>query len=243
MALIKCPECGKEVSDTAVNCPECGFNIRGYVVHKKMEAEIIEIDRAIESRKEEIEAEYRKKFSLPKPRDEWIDGEGGWRDLGIALLIIAIFPVIDEKIRIFGVLLAIASVVCLCVGNNKHRSRLSTEEEAYKKKLENIDRLEQEWVDKQKKETIERIKRNEIDRIKNEYIRNYPDVFIKENADIYRKEQLKIQINTIRCPKCGSTSIATKNRGYSVIWGKVGSGDAVNVCQKCGYEWKPGHKG
>lgn len=25
MALIKCPECGKEVSDTSYKCPNCGF--------------------------------------------------------------------------------------------------------------------------------------------------------------------------------------------------------------------------
>jgi predicted amidophosphoribosyltransferase len=24
MSLIKCPECGKEVSDTAISCPNCG---------------------------------------------------------------------------------------------------------------------------------------------------------------------------------------------------------------------------
>lgn len=29
MALIKCPECGKEVSDAAVSCPNCGFSIKG----------------------------------------------------------------------------------------------------------------------------------------------------------------------------------------------------------------------
>lgn len=27
MALIKCPECGKEVSDRAVSCPVCGYPI------------------------------------------------------------------------------------------------------------------------------------------------------------------------------------------------------------------------
>ena len=27
MALIKCPECGKEISDKAVSCPHCGFPI------------------------------------------------------------------------------------------------------------------------------------------------------------------------------------------------------------------------
>lgn len=28
MALIKCPECGKEVSETATVCPNCGFSIK-----------------------------------------------------------------------------------------------------------------------------------------------------------------------------------------------------------------------
>ena len=28
MALIECPECGKEISDTAKICPECGYKIK-----------------------------------------------------------------------------------------------------------------------------------------------------------------------------------------------------------------------
>ena len=28
MALINCPECGKEVSDKATSCPKCAFPIR-----------------------------------------------------------------------------------------------------------------------------------------------------------------------------------------------------------------------
>ena len=27
MALVKCPECGKEISDKASNCPGCGYPI------------------------------------------------------------------------------------------------------------------------------------------------------------------------------------------------------------------------
>lgn len=27
MALIKCPECNHEVSDTAKNCPNCGYKL------------------------------------------------------------------------------------------------------------------------------------------------------------------------------------------------------------------------
>lgn len=28
MALISCPECGHDVSDSAVTCPNCGFRLK-----------------------------------------------------------------------------------------------------------------------------------------------------------------------------------------------------------------------
>lgn len=45
--------------------------------------------------------------------------------------------------------------------------------------------------------------------------------------------------DVVQCPKCNSTSIATMPRGYHLLWGLIGSGNPVNVCQKCGYKWKP----
>lgn len=39
MALIKCPECGREISDKAVSCPGCGCPVEQ--VHEKSEYEII----------------------------------------------------------------------------------------------------------------------------------------------------------------------------------------------------------
>ena len=53
----------------------------------------------------------------------------------------------------------------------------------------------------------------------------------------YKKSSGK---NKAFCPKCGSESIATTNRGYSAFWGFLGSGKPVNVCQKCGHKFKPG---
>ena len=46
--------------------------------------------------------------------------------------------------------------------------------------------------------------------------------------------------NAPKCPRCGSTSLATVNRGYSIVWGFLGSGTPMNVCQKCGHKFKPG---
>lgn len=42
-----------------------------------------------------------------------------------------------------------------------------------------------------------------------------------------------------RCPKCGSTSIGITNRGYSILFGLLGSGTPMNVCMSCGHRWKP----
>ena len=42
-----------------------------------------------------------------------------------------------------------------------------------------------------------------------------------------------------RCPKCGSTSIGVTNRGYSILFGLLGSGTPMNVCMSCGHRWKP----
>lgn len=43
----------------------------------------------------------------------------------------------------------------------------------------------------------------------------------------------------IKCPRCGSMSVTTTSRGYSLVWGFVGSNKTVNRCGKCGYTWKP----
>ena len=40
MALIKCPECGREnVSDSAEMCPDCGYGIKAHFEKVKFEEE------------------------------------------------------------------------------------------------------------------------------------------------------------------------------------------------------------
>lgn len=43
MALIKCPECGKEISDKAVSCPNCGYPLEIY----SKESEKIPVQKSI----------------------------------------------------------------------------------------------------------------------------------------------------------------------------------------------------
>lgn len=56
------------------------------------------------------------------------------------------------------------------------------------------------------------------------------------------KSTVGIKTGQLTCPKCKSTQIATLNRGYSLLTGFWGSGKPMNVCQKCGYKWKPGSR-
>lgn len=42
MALIKCPECGKEYSDTAASCPHCGYTTNTQKYGKELGAGIKE---------------------------------------------------------------------------------------------------------------------------------------------------------------------------------------------------------
>lgn len=62
MALIKCPECGKEnVSDSAEACPNCGYGIKAHFVKIRQEEERKEQARKAEEAKKKAEIEAKKR--------------------------------------------------------------------------------------------------------------------------------------------------------------------------------------
>lgn len=67
---------------------------------------------------------------------------------------------------------------------------------------------------------------------------------VTANTRINLKEKFKKKItdDKVTCPKCGSTQFSTLQRGHSLIFGWLGSGEPQNVCQKCGYKWTPGRR-
>lgn len=77
MALVKCPECGREkVSDCAESCPECGYNIKAYFENIKIE-EQKRIAEEQKKRNEEIrsqneKAENEKKIVCPECKEEFL---------------------------------------------------------------------------------------------------------------------------------------------------------------------------
>lgn len=54
------------------------------------------------------------------------------------------------------------------------------------------------------------------------------------------KEIQEAESTEVRCPKCGSASITTGQKGFSLLTGFLGSNKTVNRCASCGYSWKPG---
>ena len=60
----------------------------------------------------------------------------------------------------------------------------------------------------------------------------------KQNAAI-RKHREEETRHLLHCPKCNSTNISTGSRGYSMMWGFIGSGKTVNRCGSCGHKWEP----
>ena len=53
MALIKCPECGREISDRALSCPNCGYPISQDLLEWAMDFETSPSAQASEPKKEQ----------------------------------------------------------------------------------------------------------------------------------------------------------------------------------------------
>lgn len=179
MALIKCPECGKDVSDKAEVCIHCGYPMRQVI-----------------------------SSSTPSLKKVCIPCCNGT----------------DYKIKAIKI---IREVTGLSLADAKNLS-----EQACPVVIKNVDANTAEQVAKQFLKAG--IRAQVID-------------FDKEPAFDFDKEPI-FETNPLndmtapRCPKCGSTSIATVNRGYSLMWGFIGSGKPMNVCQKCGYKFAPGKR-
>lgn len=56
------------------------------------------------------------------------------------------------------------------------------------------------------------------------------------------REKIRAEVKeslTPKCPKCGSKSIVTGQRGFSMLTGFIGSSKTMNRCGNCGYKWEP----
>lgn len=59
------------------------------------------------------------------------------------------------------------------------------------------------------------------------------------DEEVITESHLFTKDRPVRCPRCGSRSITTGSRGFSLVSGFIGSNKTTNRCGKCGYAWQP----
>ncbi len=109
MALIQCPECGREnVSDTAVSCPGCGYNIAlHYSKHKNANEEKIEEDNPEETELNEI----------PLPKKPTGDKVGFCAILTVLSLVVCVGSLIlSEEYQEFAMLFGYGIIAIIVSG-------------------------------------------------------------------------------------------------------------------------------
>lgn len=226
MALITCPECGRNnVSDTAENCPECGFAIKQHfenLEQQKIQEE--KIQEETEKLKPELDAKLKEIDEMQPPKEPEYQ----------------LFASANEKF-VFGLLVFITAVlvilafisslwVLLIAGffGALIWTQCNSAKETYEFKLKQYKERTEDW---------EGWKAKEKERIISEY-KDYAF-----NLATYGNKFGKIiPRNLPKCPHCASTNIkriSDTNRTVSVLtWGLASSKIGMQYeCKSCKHKW------
>ncbi len=219
MALINCPECGKEnVSDSAPTCPSCGYAINEHFEKIKKD----EWTKAfkIKTEEENKQAEQRRSDSVQMPEKPKYSTPAAI--CGVLCFILGCSSVatsdeyeIAKSVAdgngnpvVIGWCLIIGGIIILCIAFSD-----------FMKKLNNY-KFAQNNFEQYKKEKI-------------------------LADDQFRKQALKNAnaTPTIHCPTCGSTNVSKIGTGKKVASGvafgifAAGTISKTFQCGKCGYKW------
>lgn len=221
MALINCPECGKEISDKAYWCVHCGYPMQdlsfpaaAIAPEQTTEAEetmkaspityVIKVTK-FKSGKDGDFVEGKWPRSFPKIEDAcpggiWRTVRYIWDNNGDSELFnsITLFNVKKQKICTCGV----SKLNCVPGGEEIHL-----------------------WL--------------------NGYYGDgtYPSyAVLGDVAELPDDRASYTGVSTtgaVKCPQCGSTSITTGSRGLNWTFGAIGASNTVNRCSVCGFTWYP----
>ena len=242
MALIKCPECGKEISDKAPACIHCGYPL-SLLNNEKAKSTTVEKQSNTEVKSDQKEYSFK-----------IINCNGSNAKMIITLKNKFHYSLEDAKVAILNLPLVIS--IKENITEIKKLAQEFTDAGIEYEVFEGENKLEFNLVmkDKVAKYTSQ-----------SNYYSNFrkcpscgrttenPELSFCPNCSVpfvrvskKQEASMNVQVPTTeekkipKCPKCGATAIATINRGYSIVWGFLGSGKPVNVCQVCGHKFKPG---
>lgn len=224
MALIKCPECGKEISNAATTCIHCGYPISKHInTIKKTNS-----PSTINNSSTYVPPDLRKGLAegigtLPYEEQKKLDLENlkiiknkSLKHTKIAIAIIILIFIIyiyaftrdfndPQEVLVSLIFTEILPIIYL-LANAPDASKFTKEY-----KLASTDY-----------EKYCEIRRKEF-----EYAQWYGAMRAIKNAA------------PTTCPRCGSRSITTGARGVNFTMGLIGASKTVNRCSKCGYTWAP----
>lgn len=225
MALVNCPECGKQnVSDTAVSCPDCGFAIKDYYEKIRFEEKCLQEEQA-EQKKREAEELYkqetageRQKETIERLEKQIEDAKKELRNGTIGLCISIPLAILSYAysnhgdlgtIIVISVIAAFISLVFVVSGASEKKTATADLETAKR----NLDEYEQNL------------------NIRIKAIVAQGQAYAAQNAAKHPK-----------CPACGSTNterISTLNRAVSVAAVGLASSKIGKQyqCKNCKHKW------
>lgn len=184
MAIIKCIDCGHDVSTYADKCPNCGCPlsvIAGGGINSSPKIVNVVLENVGSKRLETIR--FIREISIPKKGlSEAMDIIDNLPNTIIQSVDIKLGNTIVEKLSQIGCTARIEEI--------------------------DNDNLVSESEIKGKEERV-------------------------ESTFLFSKDK------PLTCPHCGSTAVTTGSRGYSLVWGFIGSNKTVNRCGRCGHSWNP----
>lgn len=303
MALIKCPECGKEISDKANACIHCGYPINQISNTINIPGNLPTDDKNTKTLKECIDKitnevnernkkyiEFKKEFIKNKRQGAWIayfeEENGNYEDFiinsetfksissilinnrvsslhstafkGLYNLIYNAyfgrprsfdmgrnsFDCVKKTLEIIDFSL-VDKMLLLDVPNKlmdidflNHTFNFSYvlyQVLLYVPPENNTNFLQFLYQTDKTKQVFNPNSKNTIFDSVLETLTNHGIVILPKIYDLYKVKDP----NVLRCPKCGSTSITTMQRGYHAFFGWLGSDQIFNVCQSCGCKFSP----
>lgn len=221
MALIKCPECGKDISDKAKVCIHCGYPLND-IINKKIDSIECPICK---SRKRNGKACAICGYTFPKEAylrkaEEKPDKSN-------------INPVLGKFYYAAPVVTGDVMLTCT------NCDRLTTVKKADVRSQGNgyVILGSTFYCDKCNAYATAGTKIIQKKEETGELIRDGENLYINNQAarELIRRNSF----SQPSCPKCGSTAITTGARGVSGFWGLIGASKTVNRCGNCGHTWTP----
>lgn len=209
MALINCPECGREkVSESAVSCPICGYGIKKHFDELKIEEEKTRVAEQIKKKSEldekikNEELDNKAKFVYTPQSKPHING---YIIVGILCACLAVLAIVIES---WGLMcLEIFFSIVFLVGGF---SKLQNSQKLYEDYSINQDEYKRQLL---------------IAKEREKEIRNANKNVVNLNSQ-----------DIVKCPKCGSTQIQAVSRKWSLMTGIL-TNKVDRVCLNCKHKF------